>query len=211
MLLADSPPGGSQEPILFTSPGISQAHSPGSRLLFFLIKVARARIPSPKGQPRVWMSSSWLCHCCARLCWRWMLGLTRPSGEKRAGALTTAAQPTGLPAAPRHLCVCVCEALSHVQFFATPWTEEQGSSPLSMGFSRQEYSSGLPFPSPGDLPDPGIKPVSPAFQADSLLLSHQGRPITFSFLQTLTPPKPYWAFRSPCCNAEWLSALGTWL
>ena len=100
MLLADSPPGGSQEPILFTSPGISQAHSPGSRLLFFLIKVARARIPSPKGQPRVWMSSSRLCHCCARLCWRWMLGLTRPSGEKRAGALTTAAQPTGLPAAP---------------------------------------------------------------------------------------------------------------
>ena len=103
VLLADSPPGGSQEPILFTSPGISQAHSPGSRLLFFLIKVARARIPSPKGQPRVWMSSSRLCHCCARLCWRWMLGLTRPSGEKRAGALTTAAQPTGLPAAPHLL------------------------------------------------------------------------------------------------------------
>ena len=41
-------------------------------------------------------------------------------------------------------------------------------APLSMGFSRQEYWSGLPFPSPGDLPDPGIEPRSPAMQADSL-------------------------------------------
>ena len=41
-------------------------------------------------------------------------------------------------------------------------------APLSMGFSRQEYWSGLPFPSPGDLPDPGIEPRSPALQADSL-------------------------------------------
>ena len=41
-------------------------------------------------------------------------------------------------------------------------------APLSIGFSRQEYGSGLPFPSPGDLPDPGIKPGSPALQADSL-------------------------------------------
>ena len=41
-------------------------------------------------------------------------------------------------------------------------------APLSMGFSRQEYWSELPFPSPGDLPDPGIKPRSPALQADSL-------------------------------------------
>ena len=41
-------------------------------------------------------------------------------------------------------------------------------SPLSMGFSRQEYWSGLPFPSPGDLPNPGIEPWSPALQADSL-------------------------------------------
>ena len=45
-----------------------------------------------------------------------------------------------------------------------------------MGFSRQEYWSGLPCPPPGDLPDPGIKPVSPAAQADSLPLSHQGSP-----------------------------------
>ena len=52
-------------------------------------------------------------------------------------------------------------------------------APLSMGFSQQESWSGLPFPPPGDLPDPGIKPMppaSPALQADSLPLSHQGNP-----------------------------------
>ena len=50
---------------------------------------------------------------------------------------------------------------------ATPWTVAC-QAPLSMGFSRQEYWSGLPFPSPGDLPDPGIKPGPPALQADAL-------------------------------------------
>ena len=50
---------------------------------------------------------------------------------------------------------------------ATPWTVAR-QAPLSMGFSRQDYSSGLPFPSPGELPDPGIKPGSPALQADDL-------------------------------------------
>ena len=48
-------------------------------------------------------------------------------------------------------------SLSHVQLFVTLWTVTY-KAPLSMGFSRQEYWSGLPFPSPGDLPDPGIKP-----------------------------------------------------
>ena len=48
-----------------------------------------------------------------------------------------------------------------------PWTVAR-QAPLSMGFSRQEYWSGLPFPSPGDLPNPGIKPKSPALQADDL-------------------------------------------
>ena len=55
------------------------------------------------------------------------------------------------------------ELLSHVRLFATPWTVARQAR-LSMGFSRQEYWSGLPFPSPGDLPDPGIEPGSPAFQ-----------------------------------------------
>ena len=57
--------------------------------------------------------------------------------------------------------------LSCVQLFATPWTVAH-QSPPSMGFSRQEYWSGLPFPSPEDLPNPGIEPRSPALQADAL-------------------------------------------
>ena len=61
--------------------------------------------------------------------------------------------------------------LTHVLLFATPWTiAHQG--PLAMGFFRQEYWSELPFPPPGDPPDPVMKPASPTLQADSLLLSH---------------------------------------
>ena len=59
------------------------------------------------------------------------------------------------------------KSLSHVRLFATPWTVAY-QAPPSIGFSWQEYWRGLPFPSPGDLPDPGIEPGSPAFQADTL-------------------------------------------
>ena len=65
-------------------------------------------------------------------------------------------------------CASVCD----------PWTTFR-QAPLSMGFSRKEYWSGLPFPPPGDLPDSGIQPgslASPALQADSFPLSHQGSP-----------------------------------
>ena len=61
----------------------------------------------------------------------------------------------------------VVYSLSRVCLFVTPWTIAL-QAPLSMGFPRQEYWSSLPFPSPGDLPDPGIEPRSPALQADSL-------------------------------------------
>ena len=61
--------------------------------------------------------------------------------------------------------VCVC--LSRVQLFETPWTVAH-QAPLSMGFSRQEYWSELPCPSPANPPDPGIEPGSAALQADSL-------------------------------------------
>ena len=57
----------------------------------------------------------------------------------------------------------------------TPWTVAC-QAPPSMGFSRQEYWSGLPFPSPGDLPYPGIKPKSPTLQADSLLTEPPEKP-----------------------------------
>ena len=75
------------------------------------------------------------------------------------------------------MCVCVC-VLSHVQLFATPWTAAH-QAPLSMEFSRQEWWNGLPFPTPGGLPDPGIEPDSPA----SLVLS--GR-----FFTTEPPGEP---------------------
>ena len=67
-----------------------------------------------------------------------------------------------------YMYVCVCVLVSHVQLFATPWTPAC-QTPLSMGFSRQEYWSGLPFSSPGGLPDPGIEPGALALWADSLL------------------------------------------
>ena len=70
------------------------------------------------------------------------------------------------------------KSLSRVRFFVTPWTVAH-QAPPSMGFSRQEYWSGLPFPSPGDLPDPGIKPTSPVSPA-----------LAGEFLATVAPGKP---------------------
>ena len=67
------------------------------------------------------------------------------------------------------------KSLSRVRLFATPWTVAY-QAPLSMGFSRQEYWSGLPFPSPGHLPNPGIELGSPALQADTLPSEPPGKP-----------------------------------
>ena len=67
------------------------------------------------------------------------------------------------------------KSLSCVRLFLTPWTVAH-QAPPSMEFSRQEYWSGLPFPSPRDLPNPGIKPVSPALWADTLLSEPPGNP-----------------------------------
>ena len=74
--------------------------------------------------------------------------------------------------------------LSHVRLCATPWTVAC-QAPLSLGFSRQEWWSRLPFSPPGGLPEPEIEPQSPsspALQADSLPLSHQGSPTTHPVL-----------------------------
>ena len=71
--------------------------------------------------------------------------------------------------------VCVLSHFSRVWLVATPWTVAHQAS-LSRGFSRQEYWNGLLFPSPGDLPDPGIDPGSPALQEDSLLSEPPGQP-----------------------------------
>ena len=64
---------------------------------------------------------------------------------------------------------------SHVQIFATLWTVAC-QAPLSMEFSRQEYWSRLPYSSPGDLPDPGIKPAAPALACGLLTSGHLGSP-----------------------------------
>ena len=66
-------------------------------------------------------------------------------------------------------------SLSRFRLFVTPWTVAY-EAPPSMGFSRQEYWSGLPFPSPGDLPDPGIEHGSPELQADALPSKPSGKP-----------------------------------
>ena len=83
----------------------------------------------------------------------WQRDLTRGAGLGRDGG--------------GHLIAKSCPA------FVTPWTVAHQAS-LSMGFSRQEYWSGLPFPSPGDLPNPGIEPRSPALQEILYRLSYVG-------------------------------------
>ena len=75
---------------------------------------------------------------------------------------------------PLHSTVLFYLSLSCVQFFATPCSVAY-LAPPSMGLSRQEFWSGLPFLSPGDLPDPGIEPRSPALQADALPSEPSGR------------------------------------
>ena len=83
------------------------------------------------------------------------------------------------------------KSLSRVRLSATPWTEAY-QAPQAMEFSRQEYWSGLPFPSPGDLPNPGIEPGSPALQADALSSEPPGNPnahvsMLFSQIIPLSP------------------------
>ena len=73
------------------------------------------------------------------------------------------------------VCFYLFQSLSHVRLFETPWTPCQSS--LSMGFFRQEYWSGLPFSSQGDLPNPGIETGSPALQADASTSEPPGKPL----------------------------------
>ena len=91
------------------------------------------------------------------------------------------------------------KSLSRVRLFATPWTAAY-HAPLSMGFSRQEYWSGLPFPFSGDLPDPGIKPGFPTLQADALPSELPGKPysetVCFLAIQLLEAAYIPWAVAS---------------
>ena len=72
-------------------------------------------------------------------------------------------------------CCMPAQSLSCVQLFETPWTAAH-KAPLSMGFPRQAYRRGLPFPTPGDLPDPGIEPTSPAAAVTSFTTEPPGTP-----------------------------------
>ena len=93
------------------------------------------------------------------------------------------------------------QLLSRVWLFATPWTVAYQASP-SMGFSRQEYWSGLPFPSPGDPPNPGIKPGSPALQADALLSEPPGKSYSAIKKNTFESVLMRWIKLEPIIQSE---------
>ena len=79
------------------------------------------------------------------------------------------------------------KSLSCVRLFATPWTTAYQTSPF-MGFSRQEYWSGLPFPAPGDLPDLGIEPGFPTLPADALPSEPPAKPLyIYTYIQYMHP------------------------
>ena len=78
-----------------------------------------------------------------------------------------------------YVCACV---LSHVRLFAVAWTHQ---APLSMEFSKQEYWSWLPYPTPGDLPNPGIEPVSPALACRYFTTELPGKPFFHRLLQNI--------------------------
>ena len=97
--------------------------------------------------------------------------------------------------------MCVCWSLNHVWLFATPWTIAH-QAPLFVGFSRQEYWSELPFHSPGDLPNQGLKLRSPALQADSLLSEPLGKPPKFIQLSSVQPLSRVQLFTTPWITAR---------
>ena len=95
------------------------------------------------------------------------------------------------------------KSLSHVWLFATPWTVVYQASP-SMGFSRQECQSGLPFPSPGDLPDPGIEPWFPTLQADALPSEPPGKLIYKLEIDSFLSSSPSLFSRANCLSWAFL-------
>ena len=76
---------------------------------------------------------------------------------------------------PESIILCCCLVVKSYPTLATPWTIAR-QAPLSIGPSRQEYWSGLPFPSPGDLPDPGIEPEAPTLAGRSFTIEPQRKP-----------------------------------
>ena len=89
------------------------------------------------------------------------------------------------------LCLCSC-----IRLFATPWTVARQAS-LSLGFSKQEYQSGLPFPTPGDLPNPGIEPQCPALAGGFFTTSPPGK-LLWNMNSTELSIEGFWSkFKQP--------------
>ena len=97
--------------------------------------------------------------------------------------------------------ICVLSRSIMSYSFVTLWTVAH-QAPQSVEFSRQEYRCGLPFPIPGDLPNPGIKPASPAWQVYSLPLSHLGHPV-IPFMWVQKPAKSIYGGRSQNRHYPW--------
>ena len=95
---------------------------------------------------------------------------------------------------------------SHVQLFVSLWTVAR-QAPLSMGFPKQEYWSGLPFSPPGDLPDPEIEPGSPALRADSLPTELQGKIIYMYMSEGNGSPSQYSCLENPMDRGAWMATI----
>ena len=140
-----------------------------------------------------YLDVSWECLLLVRCCVTWTFRDSQAGTDVRSWTLVSDIQITlwanyeiagekNLNKASQATDSLHAKSLQSCLTLATLWTVVC-QAPLSMGFSRQEYWSGLSFPPPGDLPDPGIEPTSPATpasQVDSLLLTHRGSPDWFS-------------------------------
>ena len=136
-------------------------------------ELQHAMLPCPSLSPRVWLNSCLLSHptisfsvapffSCPQsfpASGSFLLSKLFSSGGQSIGASASASVLPMNIQGWLHLGLCACYVTCHVWLFVTPWTIAH-QAPLSMELSRQEYWSGLPGPPPGDLPDPGIKPVS---------------------------------------------------
>ena len=114
------------------------------------------------------MGFSTQCQCCIYV-------FPQPISTKCINSLLRSCQESWIFFQQPRMHACMLNRFNHVQLFVALWTIAC-QAPLSTGFSRQEYWSGLPFSSPGDLPDSGIESRSPASQADSLPLEPRVKP-----------------------------------
>jgi len=132
---------------------------------------AQVRLQEEVGEPR---QGKWL------TCWRVFCSRAEGGGDRALeavqGSLITPQEPWKYAGLLFNFVVAVVfQLLSCVWIFATPWTEAH-QAPLSLGFPRQEYWSGLPFPSPGDLPDPGVESRSPSLAGRFFTTEPPGKP-----------------------------------